>query len=140
MADQSEDSRALMYRVTNEIWNEGQVQRIDDLIAEDLVDHLELPGLEGDGRERYRASFLMTRAGFPDFRNPIDFVVAENDLAVSYGRMIGSHTGDLMGLPATGRAIDLPTIGILRFANGRAVERWGLTDNMTMMQQLGLLG
>jgi predicted ester cyclase len=140
MADQSEESKALMYRVTNEIWNERQVERIDDLIAEDLVDHLELSGLEGDGRERYRASFLMTRASFPDFRNPIDFVVAEDDLAVSYGRMVGTNTGDLMGLPATGRAIDLPTIGILRFANGRAVERWGLTDNMTIMQQLGLLG
>lgn len=82
----------------------------------------------------------MMRTGFPDFRNPIDFVVAEDDLAVSYGRRTGTHAGDLMGLPATGRKIDLPTIGILRFANGRAIERWGLADTMTMMQQLGLLG
>lgn len=140
MNDRGEESRTLMYRVTDEIWNQGHLHLVDELIAEDLIDHLELPGLEGEGRERYRASVLMMRTGFPDFRNPIDFVVAEDDLVVSYGRMTGTHVGDLMGLPATGRTIDLPTIGILRFANGRAIERWGLADNMTMMQQLGLLG
>ena len=140
MNDRGEESRTLMYRVTDEIWNQGHLHLVDELIAEDLIDHLELPGLEGEGRERYRASVLMMRTGFPDFRNPIDFVVAEDELAVSYGRMTGTHAGDLMGLPATGRTIDLPTIGILRFANGRAIERWGLADNMTMMQQLGLLG
>jgi steroid delta-isomerase-like uncharacterized protein len=138
--DRSAQSRLLMYRVTDEIWNEGHVDLVDELIAVDFVDHLDLPGLEGSGRERYRASVVMMRTGFPDFRNPIDFVVAEDDIAVSYGRMTGTHSGDLMGMPATGQTIDLPTIGILRFANGSAVERWGLADNMAMMQQLGLLG
>jgi predicted ester cyclase len=140
VTDRSDESRALMYRVTGEIWNQGHLHLVDELIAEDFIDHLELPGLEGEGRERYRASVLMMRTGFPDFRNPIDFVVAENDLAVSYGRITGTHTGDLMGLPATGHKIDLPTVGILRLADGRAVERWGLTNNMTMMEQLGLVG
>ncbi len=82
----------------------------------------------------------MMRAGFPDFRNPIDFVVAEADIAVSYGRMTGHHTDELMGLPPTGRHIDVVTMGALRFSEGRAVERWGLADNMAMMQQLGLPG
>jgi len=136
----SEESRALMLRVTEEIWNQGRVELVDELIAEDLIDHLDLPGLEGRGRKRYRASVEMVLAGFPDFANPIDFVVAEDDHAVSYGRMTGTNTGDLMGLPPTGRSIDLETIGILRFANGMAVERWGVADNMVMMQQLGLLG
>ena len=141
----SAESRALMVRITAEIWDQGRVDLVDGLIAEDFVDHLdlpglELPGLEGTGRERYRSSVVAMRTGFPDFANPIDLVVAEDDLAVSHGRMTGTHTGDLMGLPPTGRTIDVPTIGILRFANGRAVERWGVADNMTMMQQLGVLG
>jgi predicted ester cyclase len=130
-------SKALMIRVTTEIWDRGRIELVDELIAEEFVDHMEMPGLEGTGRDRYRASVEMTRAGFPDFANPLDFVVAENDIAVSYGRMTGTNTGDLMGLPPTGRAIDLPTIGILRFADGRVVERWGIVDNMEMMQQLG---
>jgi steroid delta-isomerase-like uncharacterized protein len=136
----SAESRALMVRITAEIWDQGRVDLVDELIAVDLVDHIEQAGLEGTGRERYRSSVVAMRTGFPDFANPIDLVVAQDDLAVSHGRMTGTHTGDLMGLPPTGRTIDVPTIGILRFANGRAVERWGVADNMTMMQQLGVLG
>ena len=65
----TEDSRALMWRITDEIWNGGRTELIDELIAEDLVDHVDLPGLEGSGRARYRASMEMTRAAFPDYRN-----------------------------------------------------------------------
>ena len=60
----TEDSKALMWRITNEIWNEGRLELIDELIAEDLVDHVETPGLEGSGRSRYRASVEMARAAF----------------------------------------------------------------------------
>lgn len=140
MSESSEQSRALMRRITSEIWDEGHVELIDELIAEDLVDHLDLPGLDGRGRDRYRASVEMMRQAFPDFRNPLDLVVAEGDLAVSYGRMVGTNTGEMMGMPPTGKRIDVPVFGILRFKDGRAVERWGLGDLMAMSQQLGLLG
>ena len=53
---ETEASKALMWRITEEIWNNGRLELIDELIAEDLVDHVELPGLEGTGRGRYRAS------------------------------------------------------------------------------------
>jgi predicted ester cyclase len=136
----TEDSKALMWRITEEIWNNGRLDLIDDLIAEDLVDHVELAGLGGSGRARYRASIEMTRAAFPDYRNPLDFVIAEDAFAVSYGRSTGTHQGEFFGMPPTGRKIDVPTFGILRFANGQAVERWGMSDNLAMMQQLGVMG
>ena len=113
---------------------------IDELIAEDLIDHIEVPGLDLSGRERYRANAQLTRSAFPDFRNPLDLIIAEGDIAVSYGRMVGTNTGVMMGLPPTGKTIDLPTFGMLRFKDGQAIERWGAHDNLTMMQQLGLLG
>jgi steroid delta-isomerase-like uncharacterized protein len=128
MGAEREDLKALLYRVTEEIWNQGNIELVDELIAEDFVDHVEMVGLEGTGRGRYRASVEMTRTAFPDFRNPIDFAVEEGDLVVSCGRMTGTHNGDLMGLPPTGRQIDLPTIGIWRCADGRVVERWGVSD------------
>jgi predicted ester cyclase len=137
---ETEDSKALMWRITEEIWNEGRLELIDELIAEDLFDHLELKGLSGSGRARYRTSVEMTRAAFPDFRNPLDFVLADGAFAVSYGRSTGTHRGEFMGIPATGRSFDVPTYGILRFANGQAVERWGMSDNLAMVQQLGLMG
>ncbi|MGO9385420.1 MAG: ester cyclase [Mycobacterium sp.] len=135
----TEDSKALMWRITDEIWNNGRLDLIDELIAEDLVDHVDLAGLEGSGRARYRASVEMMRSAFPDYRNPLDFVIAEDAFAVSYGRSTGTHRGELYGIPPTGRRIDIPTFGILRFENGQAVERWGFADNLAMMQQLGLV-
>ncbi len=136
----ADDSKALMWRITDEIWNNGRLELIDELIAEDLVDHVELPGLQGNGRAWYRASIEMARAAFPDYRNPLDFVLADGEFAVSYGRSTGTHRGEYMGIPPTGRSFDVPTFGILRFANGQAVERWGLSDNLAVMQQLGLMG
>ncbi len=136
----TEDSKALMWRITEEIWNNGRLELIDELIAEDLIDHVELAGLEGSGRARYRASIELMRAAFPDYRNPLDLVIAEDAFAVSYGRSTGTHRGELFGIPPTGRTIDVPTFGILRFENGQAVERWGFADNLAMMQQLGLMG
>ena len=129
-----------MRLITEEIWDKGRIDLVDELIAEDLVDHIELPGLEATGRERYRQSVEMARAGLSDLANPLDLIVAEEDLAVSYGRVTGIHTGELWGIPATGRRIDYPVMGILRFRDGQAVERWGLADTTTMLQQLGLLG
>jgi predicted ester cyclase len=140
VSELSEQSRELMRRITAEIWDEGRIEMVDQYIAEDLVDHVEVPGLDGTGRERYRASAVMMRAAFPDFRNPLDYIVAEGDLAVSYGRSVGTNTGELWGMPPTGKSIDVLTIGMLRFEDGRAIERWGVHDTMAMMQQLGLLG
>lgn len=136
----TDDSKALMWRITEEIWNCGKLELIDELIAEDLIDHVELPGLEGTGRARYRASIEMMRAAFPDYQNPLDLVLADGAFAVSYGRSTGTHQGEFMGIPPTGRFLDVATFGILRFANGRAVERWGLADNLLMLQQLGKMG
>ncbi len=136
----TEDSKALMRRITDEIWNQGRLELIDELIAEDLVDHVELAGLEGTGRARYRTSVEMTRAAFPDYRTPLDIVLGDGAFAVSYGRSTGTHRGEFMGIPPTGRFFDVPTFGILRFENGQAVERWGMSDNLGMLQQLGLMG
>jgi predicted ester cyclase len=107
--------------------------------AEDLVDHIEVPGLEVTGRERYRATAVMSRIAFPDFRNPLDLIVAEGDIAVSYGRNVGTNTGDWMGMPPTGKTIDVLAFGMLRFKDGQAIERWGFVDTMAMAEQLGML-
>ena len=136
----TEESRTLMRRITDQVWDHGRIELVDQLIAEDFIDHIDYPGLETTGRQRYRDSVAMTLRGLPDFKNPLDMVIADGDLAVSCGRITGTHTGELWGLPATGRRIDYPVIGILRFRDGQAVERWGVADSGVLMQQLGLLG
>jgi predicted ester cyclase len=136
----TEQSKALMQRITEEIWNEGRLELIAELISDRLIDHIEVPGLEGTGQDRYRNHVQMMRSAYPDFRNELDLVVGEGDIAVSYGRIVGTNDGEMMGMPSTGRRVECETIGILRFAQGKAVERWGVADGLTMMQQLGLMG
>jgi predicted ester cyclase len=136
----TEESKALMRRITEEIWNQGRLDLIPELISDHLIDHIDQPGLEGEGQQRYRNHVEMTRAMYSDFRNELDLVVGEGDIAVSYGWVVGTNDGPMMGVPPTGRRVECETIGVLRFAGGRAVERWAVTDGLTMMQQLGLMG
>jgi predicted ester cyclase len=131
---------ALLQLITVGIWCQRRYELVDELIAEDIIDHVEMPGLEGTGRARYLASVGLMHNAFSDYHEAIELIVADADKAVSYARVTGTHDGDLMGLPATGRRIDIRTMGILRFSGGRAVERWGIGDSLTQMQQLGLLG
>jgi steroid delta-isomerase-like uncharacterized protein len=134
------DTARLLRLITEEIWCQRRYERIDELISKDVVDHIEMPGLEGSGRARYRASVRLMHNAFSDYHEEIEFIVADEEKAVSYVRVTGTNDGDLMGLPPTGRTIDVRVIGILRFEDGQAVERWGVGDSLTQMQQLGLLG
>ena len=134
------ETARLLRLVTNEIWCQRRYEFVDELVSEDFVDHVEMPGLDGTGRARYLASVQLTHRGFSDYHEEIEFVVADADRAVSYARITGTHDGDLMGLPPTGRKIDVRSIGILRVEDGQVMERWGIADSMTQMQQLGLLG
>jgi predicted ester cyclase len=134
------DTARLLRLITEEIWCQRRYERIDEWISENFIDHIEMPGLDGTGRARYRASVRLVHDAFSDYHEDIDFIVADEDKAVSYVRVTGTNDGDLMGLPPTGRKVDVRVIGILRFEDGQAIERWGVGDSLTQMQQLGLLG
>ena len=133
------DPASLLRFITAEIWCNRRYELIDEMISEALIDHVEMPGLEGTGRSRYVASVRLVHDAFSDYHEEIEFIVADDDKAVSYVRNTGTHDGDLIGLPPTGRKFDIHSIGILRFADGQVVERWGFGDSLTQMQQLGQL-
>jgi predicted ester cyclase len=76
-------------------------------------------------------------AAFPDLRNDLQDVFASGDKVVARVRVTGTNQGEFMGMPATGKSIDLEAIDIVRFGDGKAVEHWGAMDGMEMMQQLG---
>jgi len=136
MPSQTEESKALLRRITDEIWNNGRLNLIDELISDDLVDHIEVSALEGTGPERYSVTAL--RTAFPDYREEIIWLVGEGDRAISFIRATGTHEGPLRGLAPTGRKVEFNAMGALRFASGRAVERWGFADSAGIQQQLGL--
>jgi len=140
MANQTEESKALLRRITDEIWTGGRLELIDELVSDGFADHVEMPGLESTGRERYRAWVELIRKAFPDYREEIIWLVGEADRAVSFVQGSGTHLGNFQGIAPTGRKAQWQAMGCLRFVDGQAVERWGVGDSIAMMQQLGVFG
>ena len=123
-------------RRSYDLLNDGDVDGFAALLADDFVEHEET-GLEPtkDGVVQF---FRMYMAAFPDLRMSPEDVLASGDKAVARVRATGTHQGEFMGMPASGRSIDVQFIDIIRFGDdGLAREHWGVTDTMTMMQQLG---
>lgn len=120
-----------------ELLNAGDVDGFGDALAEDFVEHEELPGL-APGKEGVKAFFRMYLTAFPDLRMEPQDVLPSGDKVVARVRATGTHQGEFMGMPATGRSVDVALIDIIRFGDdGLAHEHWGIFDSMAMMQQLG---
>jgi steroid delta-isomerase-like uncharacterized protein len=111
---------------------------VDELVADDFIDHEEVPGLEPD-KEGVKKFFAMFRAAFPDARMEPHEMLADGDLVSCRATFAGTQQGEFMGLPPTGRRIEINAIDILRVRDGQFVEHWGVMDAMTLMQQLGAL-
>jgi steroid delta-isomerase-like uncharacterized protein len=117
--------------------NAHDIDAFGVMLADDFVEHEELPGGEPT-RDGVKDFFRMQIAAFPDLAMTVEDVVDGGDKVVARVRFTGTHTGDFMGMPATGRAVDVQLIDIMRFAgDGLVHEHWGVFDQMAMMQQLG---
>lgn len=125
-------------RFYEEVVNKGNIQLIDELVAEEFVDHEELPGM-AQGREGLKQFFTMFRTAFPDLHFQINDMAAKGDKVWAYITIHGTHKGQFMDLAATEKKIEVTGFDLVRFVDGKAVEHWGVTDSMTMMQQLGAL-
>ena len=117
----------------------GDIDGFGDLIADDFVEHEETPGLEPT-KEGVKQFFHMYRAAFPDLRMEPQDVLASGDKVVARARATGTNQGAFMGMPATGKSVDVQLIDIIRFGDdGLAREHWGVFDALGMMQQLGAI-
>ena len=117
----------------------GDLSVVDELLAEDFVEHDEFPGIP-QSREGVRQFFEMARGAFPDLRLRVLHLVSEGDVCVGHGLFEGTHEGDFMGLAPTGRSVSVPIADVVRFSDdGVAVEHWGVTDTGMMLQQLGVV-
>ena len=121
-----------------ELLNAGDVDGFGDLLSDDFVEHEETPGL-APTKDGVKAFFRMYLAAFPDLRmDPVD-VLPSGDKVVARVKATGTNTGEFMGIPATGKSVDVQLIDIMRFGDdGLVHEHWGVFDAMAMMQQLGV--
>ena len=136
----SAQNKAVLQRMYD-IINSGDLSRAEEVMTPDAVEHEEVPGVPPgtQGIEAFRHFVTMFRAAFPDLRITEEDVIAEGDKVAARFTMRGTHRGEFMGIAPTGTSISVTGIDIVRFAGGRAVEHWGQTDAMGLLQQLGAI-
>jgi steroid delta-isomerase-like uncharacterized protein len=132
-----ETNKALTRRWFEEVWNQGRAATIDELLAPDGVMH----GLGDGGRDlrgpaAFREFYQPFRAAFPDLKFTVEDVVGEGDRIAVRVSGRARHTGDGMGLKATGRSVTLSAIAIARWKNGKIAEGWNEFDADGLMRQL----
>jgi steroid delta-isomerase-like uncharacterized protein len=135
----TEQNKALARQMIEEVFNRGNVSRADEFMAPDFVEREELPPGLPPGREGVKQLTAAMRNAFPDFKATIDDIVAEGDKVVLRQTWSGTHKGEFMGVPPTGKHVSFQVIDIIRFAGGKCVEHWGQMDRMGLMQQLGAI-
>lgn len=132
------DNSSLMKRWYHEVWREGKNETIHELLAPNASLHGQIaPDVEVRGPEGFIAFAENIRKTFPDTEVVVEDIFAVDDKVVARWVAIGTHTGDGLGVPATGKRIRVTGITIARFVSGKIVEGWDNWDRLGMMEQIG---
>ncbi len=134
----SEANKALYRRMTAEVWNKGNLDVVDELAAADVVIHGAPNGLPS-GSQGIKTMVSMYRSAFPDLQVVSSNLVAEGDKVADYWTIRGTHKGELMGIPASGKQVESYGLSMARFEGGKVVEIWSASDQLSLMQQLGAI-
>ncbi len=118
--------------------SDGAFERLDEFLAPEFTTHEQSPGVEPD-RAGTKQFFAMMKDSFPDFRMTVDDVLVQGDTAAVRLRMSGTHRGEFMGAPATNKSFEVETIDIVKFRDDQAIEHWGVTDVLGMLEKLGIV-
>jgi steroid delta-isomerase-like uncharacterized protein len=127
----------LFRRFYAEVFDRGDTEVIDELVAPDFVEHEVVPPGVPTGIEGLKWWVGAFREAFPDLKTQIGVMVAEDDLVAAHVTFTGTHKGEFLGIPASGTSISVTGTDIVRIRDGKAVEHWGVTDMLSLMQQIG---
>jgi steroid delta-isomerase-like uncharacterized protein len=126
-------------RYFDEVWNQGKLDVLDELLAPDYVNHASSLPDAPRGPAGVKPIVALMRAAFPDLQYAIEqVVVGDEDVAVRV-TMTGTHRGDFFGIPATGKRFTTTQMNIERFRDGKIVEHWRNTDELGLLRQLGVI-
>ena len=134
----AEANKQVVRRFVDEYQTAAKQESFVELLHPDVVDRSRPAGI-AEGSEGVRQQFEAFRAAFPDFRAVIHDQIAEGDKVVTRKVFHGTHRGELMGIPPTGREVQIEVIDIVRVDGGRIVEHWNVVDRLGLLQQLGAL-
>jgi steroid delta-isomerase-like uncharacterized protein len=134
----AEESKVVVGRFWG-VWEEGNIDLVDELLAPDYVNHTPASPDQPTGPEGVKGVVTMFRSAMPDLRVVIEDMIAEGEkVAVRY-TLEGTHEGELFGIPPTGKRLSIKSIAVERVSGGKIREHWRITDSLDMMQQLGVM-
>jgi steroid delta-isomerase-like uncharacterized protein len=134
----AETNLAIVQRLIKEAQEGGNLGVVDELLADDFVDHTPLPGLPPT-RDGVRMLFAGLRAAFPDLTVTIDEQIADAEKVATRKTFRGTHHGPFLGVPPTGRSISFEAIDILTLRDDRIREHRVVINQLALMQQLGAM-
>lgn len=131
----SNQNKKVVQRAIEEVYNEGRLDVVDELVSRDFVVHVSSEDFHGPAALKQYVATL--REAFPDLQLTIDDQIADGDRVVTRWTARGTHLGTFQGIPPTGKRGSMTGIDIDRFVDGKAVECWTNTDDLGLLQQLG---
>ena len=132
------NSKSIADRFTEDLWDRGNLNIADEILSASFVDHDPVQG-QTPGMEGYKQMVGAFRSAFPDLRVRNEDVIEEGNKVVVRWTANGTHNGQLMQIPPTGKKVSLKGVDILRIENDKIVERWGEFDALGMLSQLGVI-
>ena len=133
------DLKKVGERFNDEVFSQGKLDVIDELVAEDFVEREETPpGISAD-REGIKQFVTMFRTAFPDIKAKTLATGVDGDELWMYSEFTGTNTGEFMGMPPTGKKMKVTGFDRVKFKGDKVVEHWGMVDMMGMMTQLGVV-
>ena len=133
----SSTNGAVVRRFVDEVINNGDYSVLQELVHPDYV--YRSPDQELQGQEALEALFTAYRSGLPDLNASIDDLIETEEKVMISITLTGTHTGDLMGIPATGNSLNVHAMILSRLEDGKIVEEWEILDMLGMFQQLGVV-
>lgn len=130
------DYKTIARRVVEEVWNKGNLDALNEIVAPNFVGHDTL-GPQIQGLEGYKKRVHSIRTAFPDLHASLEDIFQEGDVVITRVHSRGTHKGNLQGIAPTGKRCDVQGITITRFSDGKVVESWTQMDALGLMQQLG---
>jgi steroid delta-isomerase-like uncharacterized protein len=116
--------------------NSGNLEVMNDLVAPNAIENDPAPG-QDKGAQGYIDFFTKLRTAFPDLKIEVEQLVADDENVAFAYTMTGTHKGDFNGIPATHKKVKARGLQISRFEDGKMVERWGSSDELGILKQLG---
>jgi steroid delta-isomerase-like uncharacterized protein len=133
----SKDTRAIAQTLIEAVWNGRKLDVINEVIDATYTYHdPNTPDL-GNGPEGYKARVAMYTKVFPDLRLSVEDTVTDQDTVVLRWKSSGTHRGELLGIPASGKSAGVLGISVMQFKNGKVTEEWCVWDTLGLLRQIG---